>query len=181
MKKKTVTDYWTTSNGYSIKIKDMNTVHIKNAIRKIRSSITDPDSPSWRKEYLPALEEELKRRNLTVATTCDTISKEEKKYFLEVSCGYVVVKLTKSDLQDVTEDSEILEYFTKNYIVLNNITIEEFKSGLIDDLNSIENAGDKRGLLEVYEEHLLDNAFSEEWKNFIDVMLGRRLKTNKNE
>lgn len=179
--KKEGMNYWTTSKGSVIKIKDMNTSHIKNAIRKIRSSIISPDTPSWRSEYLPILENELKRRNLTVAATCDTINQKEKKYFLEVSCGYTVIRLTENDLQDVTADSEILNYFTKNYFVLDNITTEEFRSSLIRDLNSIEHSWDKKGLLAVYEEDLLDNVFSEEWKNFIDVMLGRRLNLNNNE
>lgn len=48
-------NYWTDREGNSIKISDMDTVHIKNSIRMIINH-------NWRREYLEVLTRELINR-----------------------------------------------------------------------------------------------------------------------
>jgi hypothetical protein len=53
---------WETSSGSKVKIKDMNTQHILNSIKKIQREYVLNDK-DWRREYLHILQEEVAVRN----------------------------------------------------------------------------------------------------------------------
>lgn len=221
---------WKTANGEEIKIEDMNTSHIKNCINKIKKS-------NWRVEYLEALENELKRRNLSVASNNDddkdTISEQEKIYFLETSCEYTTIKLDESEVEELTVRSGLDNFIDLYFIIDKDKTGKELKKDIFDSLvnlplsqfynryndilfkkpadeeynfykynltdeklkNFLENyfildkvdplnfkKKMKRDIFSIprlefyskYNEYLLDNVFTKEWKSFIDLMLGRR-------
>lgn len=54
--------YWYIIDGLEIKISEMSTSHIRNCIKLIN------ERPGWRDNYLPALKEELLKRNLIKTT-----------------------------------------------------------------------------------------------------------------
>lgn len=158
---------WTTANGKSINIKDMDTTHIKNCINKIKNS-----GGVWRGEYLEILESELRRRNLNVTSKeIDSITDKEKIYFLETSCESKVIKIDKSKLTNIVLNEKIIDY-TNNWFVLNDETIESFQEQFTKDIETLS----ENKFYEKYNKFILDNVFTKEWKNFIDVILGRTEK-----
>lgn len=157
---------WTTANGKSINIKEMDTTHIKNCINKIKNS-----GGVWRGEYLEILESELKRRNLNITSEkeVDSITDKEKIYFLETSCESKVIKIDKNKLTNIVLNEKITDY-TNNWFVLNNDTTKEsFQEQFVKDIKTLS----ENEFYEKYSKFILDNVFTKEWKNFIDIMLGR--------
>ena len=157
---------WVTANGRKMTISEMDTTHIKNSINKILAS-----GGVWRGEFLEPLERELERRNLSVADekVLDTVTEEEKIYFLETSCEYVTVKLRER----LVTDKKLAE-FLNNYFVIDpeETTKEQFIKELENDLDDPKLKNDS--IYKKYSKYILDNVFTREWKNFIDLMLGRR-------
>ena len=159
---------WVTANGREMTISEMDTTHIKNSINKILAS-----GGVWRGEFLEPLERELERRNLSVADekALDTVTEEEKIYFLETSCEYVTVKLREG----LVTDKKLAE-FLNNYFVIDpeEITKEQFIKEIENDLDDPKLKNDS--IYKKYSKYILDNVFTREWKSFIDLMLGRRNK-----
>ena len=98
MKKKLTKNKWITSKGEELSLEEMNSSHILNAIRKIKSST------GWREDWLPILEAELTRRSM-IARTDDyekkIITDEEKMYFLCTSCEYQMLSVEGGSLSDI--------------------------------------------------------------------------------
>lgn len=92
MKKKLTKNKWITSKGEELSLEEMNSSHILNAIRKIKSST------GWREDWLPILEAELTRRSM-IARTDDyekkIITDEEKciSYVLHVNTKCYLLKV----------------------------------------------------------------------------------------
>lgn len=173
-------DYWEMGNGKKIAIKDMETSHIKNCIKKINNS-------NWRTEYLESLEEELKNRNLALTEVnergkFETVKNKEKIYFIRTSCELDVLgPFHKDDLPipdpHTSKGTKLAkekkeDFMTNNVFVFDpdKISKEQFKSELIDDFEKMEDIC----FYDKYNPTLLDNVFTKEWKSFIDLMLGRR-------
>lgn len=168
MKTVKVNTEWTTATGKVIAIKDMDTTHIKNSINKIKKS-----GGVWRGEYLEVLENELKRRNLSITESneSDLIAEKEKIYFLETSCESKVIKFKKSEFTDFSLSEKSEDFLLNNYFVLDSEdSIDDFKFKLKKDIKNIS----QTEFYEKYSKYLLDNIFTKEWKVFIDLMLGRK-------
>lgn len=175
-------EYWEMGNGKRIAIKDMETSHIKNCIKKINNS-------NWRTEYLESLEEELKNRNLALTEVnergkFETVNNKEKIYFIKTSCELDVLDPFHKDELPFLPDPPYTskgtrlskekkeDFMTNNVFVFDpdKISKEQFRSELIDDFKKMEDIP----FYDKYNPTLLDNVFTKEWKSFIDLMLGRR-------
>ena len=165
MKKKLTKNKWITSKGEELSLEEMNSSHILNAIRKIKSST------GWREDWLPILEAELTRRSM-IARTDDyekkIITDEEKMYFLCTSCEYQMLSVEGGSLSDILNIICIpLEQSKENFISEMDKLIRKTRS------NSKEDA---EKFMSYYEKYLLINVFSKEWSNFMNLMLGRHGK-----
>lgn len=161
---------WTTSAGKSIKVSEMATTHIINSIKKIKSS------GGWRQEWLPILENELKRRNLSLSSENDSELKgitttKEMKYFLETSCDYITVT-GKELVKQYKGDSNTVKDYLYNKDSIFSISRDEFKTNL--EFAEFINKLNPENIYSKTEKYRLENVFTKEWKLFIDIMLGRR-------
>lgn len=169
---KEIEDYttWRTAGGKEIPINEMATSHILNSIKKIKYS-------NWRTDWLPYLEKELARRNMYVTSSdrdSRMISEKEMCYFLETSCDGQIINGKEDIVPKInTSISEYLKEFCSLIFVIPITTdkdkfIEEF----IDDLRGVS----ENVIFSTYGIYRLDDVFEIEWKNFIDLMLGRKEK-----
>lgn len=166
---------WVTSRGDSIKLRDMNTSHILNSLKKIRAT------PEWRSEWAEIFERELTRRGM-ISTDSDferkIITDEEKMYFLATSCDYQFLSVSGGSLAEITTlNNRIKEYIENNIfcIPLGDLGKEDFICRM---KNLAESPGkspsiDANRFFKEYEDYLLVNVFSKEWSNFMNIMLGR--------
>ena len=161
---------WRTSAGKDIKLSEMATTHIINSIKKIKNSV------GWRKEWLPILEEELRKRNLSVGSSSDVELKnitttDEMIYFLETSCDNLTVRGNKIAKQ-YNGNSTFIKDYLYNKDTIFSVSQDEFKSK--EEFIGFINKLDDNTIYSETEKYRLENVFVREWKLFIDIMLGRR-------
>lgn len=170
---------WITSKGEELSLEEMNSSHILNAIRKIKSST------GWREDWLPILEAELTRRSM-IARTDDyekkIITDEEKMYFLCTSCEYQMLSVeggSLSDILNITTNDQVKSYIRDNIFC---IPLEQSKENFISEMDKLirktrsNSKEDAEKFMSYYEKYLLINVFSKEWSNFMNLMLGRHGK-----
>ena len=170
---------WITAKGEELSLEEMNSSHILNAIRKIKSST------GWREDWLPILEAELTRRGM-IARTDDyekkIITDEEKMYFLCTSCEYQMLSVeggSLSDILNITINDQIKSYIRDNIFC---IPLEQSKENFISEMDKLvrktrsDSKEDAEKFMSYYEKYLLINVFSKEWSNFMNLMLGRHGK-----
>lgn len=170
---------WITSKGEELSLEEMNSSHILNAIRKIKSST------GWREDWLPILEAELTRRSM-IARTDDyekkIITDEEKMYFLCTSCEYQMLSVeggSLSDILNITINDQVKSYIRDNIFC---IPLEQSKENFISEMDKLirktrsNSKEDAEKFMSYYEKYLLINVFSKEWSNFMNLMLGRHGK-----
>lgn len=160
-------DYWVTRQGEKIKISDMTTSHLENTIRFLENS-------NCHHPKLEKMRNELRSRNLAITGNSiqDQIAEEEMIYFIETSCGYEIL-----DGKDIIESLEKIDYkiniklekFLSNKFVSFDKNTEELKKTIINAVKTF----DELNVYKAMESNLLINVFSKEWKQFIDLMLGR--------
>ena len=180
MKKKLTKNKWITSKGEELSLEEMNSSHILNAIRKIKSST------GWREDWLPILEAELTRRSM-IARTDDyekkIITDEEKMYFLCTSCEYQMLSVeggSLSDILNITINNDQVKSYIKDNIFC--IPLEQSKENFISEMDKLirktrsNSKEDAEKFMSYYEKYLLINVFSKEWSNFMNLMLGRHGK-----
>lgn len=171
---------WITSKGEELSLEEMNSSHILNAIRKIKSST------GWREDWLPILEAELTRRSM-IARTDDyekkIITDEEKMYFLCTSCEYQMLSVeggSLSDILNITINNDQVKSYIKDNIFC--IPLEQSKENFISEMDKLvretrsNSKEDAEKFMSYYEKYLLINVFSKEWSNFMNLMLGRHGK-----
>lgn len=174
---KSTLEYWATSKGERILVEEMNTSHIMNSIRKIKST------PGWRDEWLSVLEDELSKRGMISRDSefeKKMITDEEKMYFLSTSCDYQFLSYEGGSLSKVLSMNEdVMRYIKINTfcIPLGHVSEKEkFISDMDNDARKVS-PNDKKGSNEFfakYEDCLLINVFSSEWSEFMNLMLGRK-------
>lgn len=170
---------WITSKGEELSLEEMNSSHILNAIRKIKSLT------GWREDWLPILEAELTRRSM-IARTDDyekkIITDEEKMYFLCTSCEYQMLSVeggSLSDILNITINDQVKSYIRDNIFC---IPLEQSKENFISEMDKLirktrsNSKEDAEKFMSYYEKYLLINVFSKEWSNFMNLMLGRHGK-----
>lgn len=166
---------WATSKGDYVKLRDMNTSHILNSLRKIRAT------PEWRSEWAEIFERELARRGMISADSGfekKMITDEEKMYFLSTSCDYQFLSVEGGSLAGIVTLNSKIEEYIKNNIFCIPLGDDRKKEFISEMKNCAENLGerlntDANKFFKKYEEYLLVNVFSKEWSNFMNIMLGR--------
>lgn len=163
MKKKLTKNKWITSKGEELSLEEMNSSHILNAIRKIKSSTGS-----------------------MIARTDDyekkIITDEEKMYFLCTSCEYQMLSVeggSLSDILNITINDQVKSYIRDNIFC---IPLEQSKENFISEMDKLirktrsNSKEDAEKFMSYYEKYLLINVFSKEWSNFMNLMLGRHGK-----
>lgn len=151
---------WITKKGEELEISNMDTSHIKNCINKIKTT-------GWRKDWLPILEDELKRRFLVINVDVKDldITKEEMEHFILLDGGYEKVDLDIDNLEKSFSDRKAFEF------VRDNTFYAVDKDEFLEKLN--KNIKSKNFNYSDFKENLLENKFSELWTTMISIMLGR--------
>ena len=174
---KSTLEYWTTSKGERILVEDMNTSHLLNSIRKIKST------PGWRDEWLSVLEGELARRGMISRDSefeKKMITDEEKMYFLSTSCDYQFLSYEGGSLSDIMSMNEDVMRYIKTNAFCIPLSSSEDREKFIQEMDnnarkvSPQNKKSSDEFFSKYEEYLLVNVFSKEWSNFMNLMLGRK-------